>query len=191
MSPSAKPFRLLSHSIKAEPDQFRRRRSGRRITKENETQAAARPRARSQRRTLPEARPDVSAHGEIQPLPQPPQRVLCVEDNEDISFLLYTVLKREGYDAVVTYTVGDALTLAGREEFDLYVLDVLFEKGGSGLDLCRTLREAHPNAPVVFYSAAAFDSDREAALRAGACAYVTKPGIEELVEAVRRALAAG
>lgn len=123
-------------------------------------------------------------------MPQPPKRVLCVEDNEDIGFLLLTVLKREGFDAVVTYTVGDALMLTGREEFDLYVLDVWFGDG-SGLDLCRTLREAHPNAPVIFYSAAAFDSDREAALRAGTCAYVTKPGTEELVEAVRRALAAG
>jgi two-component system OmpR family response regulator len=123
-------------------------------------------------------------------LPQPPKRVLCVEDNEDISFLLYTALKREGFDAVTTYTVGDALMLAGREEFDLFILAVWFGEG-SGLDLCRGLREAHPDAPVVFYSAAAFDSDREAALRAGACAYVTKPGIEELVEAARRALATG
>jgi DNA-binding response OmpR family regulator len=123
-------------------------------------------------------------------LPQPPKRVLCVEDNEDIGFLLFTVLKREGFDAVITYTVGDALMLAGREEFDLFILDVWFGEG-SGLDLCRALREAHPGAPVVFYSAAAFDSDREAALRAGACAYVTKPGIEELVEAVRQALATG
>jgi DNA-binding response OmpR family regulator len=123
-------------------------------------------------------------------LPQPPKRVLCVEDNEDIGFMLFTVLKREGFDAVITYTVGDALILTGREEFDLYVLDARFGDG-SGLDLCRALREAHPDTPVVFYSAAAFDSDREAALRAGACAYVTKPGIEELVEAVRRALDAG
>ncbi len=121
---------------------------------------------------------------------QPPKRVLCVEDNEDIGFLLYTLLKREGFEAVLTFTVGEALRLSGREEFDLYILDVAFESG-SGLDLCRKLREAHPDAPVVFYSAAAFDADREAALRAGACAYVTKPGTGELLEAVRRALDAG
>ena len=122
-------------------------------------------------------------------MPQPSKRVLCVEDNEDIGFMLYAVLKREGFDAVVTYTVGDALTLAGRQEFDLYVLDVMFGEG-SGIDLCRALRDAQPDKPVVFYSAAAFESDREEALRAGACAYVTKPGTEKLVEAVRRALAA-
>ena len=123
-------------------------------------------------------------------MPQPPKRVLCVEDNEDIGFMLFTVLKREGFDPVITYTVGDALMLAGREEFDLFILDVWFGEG-SGIDLCRALREAHPDKPVVFYSAAAFDSDREAALRAGACAYVTKPGTEELVEVVRRALDMG
>lgn len=123
-------------------------------------------------------------------MPQPPKRVLCVEDNEDIGFLLYTVLKQEGLDAIITYTVPDALMLAGREQIDLYILDFRFE-GGNGLDLCRTLREARPDVPVIFYSGAAYDSDREAALRAGACAYVTKPGTEELLKAVRRALGAG
>lgn len=123
-------------------------------------------------------------------MPQPPKRVLCVEDNEDIGFLLYTLLKREGFDTVTTFTADEALMLAGREQFDLFILDTSLESG-SGLDLCRRLREAHPDTPVVFYSAAAFDSDREAALRAGACAYVTKPGTEELVEAVRRTLDVG
>ena len=81
-------------------------------------------------------------------MPQPPKRVLCVEDNQDIGFLLYTVLKGEGFDAVITYTVPDALMLAGQEEFDLYVLNATFGSG-SGFDLCRTLREAHPEASVI------------------------------------------
>lgn len=118
---------------------------------------------------------------------QPPKRVLCVEDNEDIGFLLFTVLKREGFDAVITYTAADALMLAGQETFDLYILDLRFE-GEGGLDLCRALREVHPETSVIFYSAAAFDADREAALRAGAHAYVTKPGTDELMKAVHSAL---
>ena len=110
-----------------------------------------------------------------------------MEDNEDIGFLLYTALRREGFDAVTAYTVGDALALAGRDGFDLYVLDAVLAEG-SGLDLCRALRELHPAAQVVFYSAAAFDADREAALRAGACAYVAKPGIDELMATLHRLL---
>ena len=123
-------------------------------------------------------------------MPKAPRRILCVEDNEDIGFLLYTLLKKEGFDVVITFTADEALSLAGREDFGLYILDATLESG-SGLDLCRTLREAHPDTPVIFYSAAAFDSDREAALRAGACAYVTKPGTDELVAAVRSSLDAG
>ena len=112
-----------------------------------------------------------------------------MEDNEDIGFLLYTLLRREGFDAVTTYTAADALMLAGREEFDLFILDTTLE-AGSGLELCRALREAHPATPVIFYSAAAFDSDRQAALRAGAYTYVTKPGTEELLEALKSAFGA-
>lgn len=120
-------------------------------------------------------------------MPPPPKRILCVEDNEDIGFLLYTALRARGYDPVITYTAGDALALAGREEFDLFILDTwLGEK--DGVELCRELRDARPDTPVVFYSAAAFDSDREAALRAGACAYVAKPGMDELVEEVRNVI---
>ncbi|MFL6334231.1 MAG: response regulator transcription factor [Pyrinomonadaceae bacterium] len=113
-----------------------------------------------------------------------------MEDNEDIGFMLTTILGRAGYDVSTAAGPTEALEVARREHFDLFILDTTF-KEGSGLDLCRALRESHPDTPVVFYSAAAFDSDRQAALLAGACAYVTKPGTEELVEAVRRALDAG
>jgi CheY-like chemotaxis protein len=119
-------------------------------------------------------------------LRQPPKRLLCVEDNEDICFMLTTVLGQTGYDVSAAAGPGEALAAAGREHFDLFILDTLFAEG-NGLDLCRALRASHPDTPVVFYSAAAFDSDREAALRAGACAYVVKPGTEELMEAVCRA----
>lgn len=117
-------------------------------------------------------------------------RVLCVEDNEDIAFLLLTTLRAQGYDPLITYTTGDALVIAGREGFDLFILDTWLA-GKSGVELCRELRSAHPDTPVVFYSAAAFDADREAALRAGACAYVTKPGVEELMVEVTKVLGPG
>jgi DNA-binding response OmpR family regulator len=120
-------------------------------------------------------------------LRQPPKRVLCVEDNKDICFMLSSLLQRAGYVPVMTFTAGDALTLAGREEFDLFILDTWLGES-SGVDLCRAVRAIRPEALVLFYSAAIFDSDREAALEAGACEYVAKPGTEGLVEAVRRAL---
>lgn len=120
-------------------------------------------------------------------MPVPPKRVLCAEDDEDICFLLTTALGRAGYDVSTSASPAEGLETAGREHFDLFILDAVFDEG-NGLDLCRALRAAHPDTPVIFYSAAAFDSDREAALRAGACAYVTKPDTAELVEVVNRVL---
>ena len=73
----------------------------------------------------------------------------------------------------------------GREGLDLFIPDTRLGEGG-GVELCRGLRAARPDTPVVFYSAAAFDSDRGAARRAGACAYAAKPGVEGLVGEVRR-----
>ncbi len=115
---------------------------------------------------------------------EPRKRILRVEDNEDICFMLTTVSGQAGYDTASATRPADALEMAGLEHFDLYILDTRFG-GESGLDLCRALRAAHLDTPVVFYSAAVFDADREAALRAGARAYVTKPGTDELMEAVR------
>ena len=46
---------------------------------------------------------------------------------------------------------------------------------GSGLDLCKEIRASDPDTPIVFYSAAAFESDHEKALKHGAHAYLTKP----------------
>jgi two-component system, OmpR family, response regulator len=110
-----------------------------------------------------------------------------VEDNEDIRFMLTTILGQAGYEAASVTTPLGALALAREGHFDLFILDAKLE-AGSGLDLCRALRALRPEVPVIFYSGAAFDSDREAALAAGACAYVTKPGTEELLGAVRRVL---
>lgn len=98
--------------------------------------------------------------------------------------MLTTVLGQAGYDTTSATEPAEALEMAGREHFDLYILDTRFGEE-SGLDLCRALRASHPDTPVVFYSAAVFEADREAALRAGARAYINKPGTDELIEAVR------
>ena len=121
---------------------------------------------------------------------QPPKRVLFVEDNEDIRFLIITALGYAGYDAAAAAGPAEASELAGRGRYDLYILDTKLG-GRSGIELCRELRATSPATPVVFYSAAAYETDREEAMRAGACAYVAKPGTGELLEAVRVALGDG
>jgi DNA-binding response OmpR family regulator len=58
---------------------------------------------------------------------------------------------------------------------------------GSGIELCKKLRELDPGTPILFYSGAAFDRDKQEAFASGAQAYLTKPvDNDELVKEVFR-----
>src|SRR5919112_3311 len=115
------------------------------------------------------------------PQMQPTQRrILCVDDDEDTCFMLTHLLGQENYKVATVKTVSEALQLAQNESFNLYIFDEWFPRE-AGLGLCRKVREFDPHTPIIFYSGAAFDSDRDEALCAGAQAFVTKPSVEELI----------
>lgn len=117
-----------------------------------------------------------------------PKRVLCVDDDEDTREMLCALLGLVGCEAFTAATAPEALDRIARGRFDLYLLDNWLP-GGSGVELCRKIRETDPSTPVVFYSGAGRDSEREEALAAGAQAYLVKPADAGLlVETVRRLL---
>jgi DNA-binding response OmpR family regulator len=116
----------------------------------------------------------------------PLRRVLCVDDNEDTCFMLTALLGRS-YEAASAGNAHDALELARSEHFDLYVIDTMLGDS-SGLDLCRRIRELDAQTPIIFYSGAVYEEDKEEGLRAGAQAYVAKPGINKLLETAARLL---
>jgi CheY-like chemotaxis protein len=115
------------------------------------------------------------------------RRILCVDDDEDTCIMLSHLLRQENYEVKTVKTVREALQVARNESFNLYILDEWFPKE-AGLGLCRKIREFDPHTPVIFYSGAAFDSDKEEALYAGAQAFVAKPYVDELIETVHRLL---
>jgi DNA-binding response OmpR family regulator len=100
--------------------------------------------------------------------------VLYVEDHEDTVEMVTLMLKAGGFEVTSLSTVEDGLKAASKQQFDLYLLD-LWLPDGSGMDLCRKIREFDSRTPIVFYSAAAYDEDKEAALYGGAQAYLIKP----------------
>lgn len=121
-------------------------------------------------------------------MPPHPRRVLCVDDDEDTCTMLYGLLSLINCHASTAATAAEALKLIARGRFDLYLLDNWLP-GGSGVELCREIRHSDPSTPIVFYSGAGLDSEREEALEAGAQAYLVKPGdAAALVETVRRLL---
>ena len=101
-------------------------------------------------------------------------RVLYIEDHEDTRELVTLVLEQRGYEVVTGSTIASGVALAVSQHFDLYLLDSWLPDG-SGLDLCRDIREFDNATPILFYSAAAYEGDRVEALQSGAQAYLVKP----------------
>jgi two-component system, OmpR family, response regulator len=101
-------------------------------------------------------------------------RVLYIEDHDDTRELVTLVLEQRSYEVVTGSTIKSGVTLAAAQDFDLYLLDSWLPDG-SGLDLCRQIREFDKTTPILFYSAAAFEIDRNDAIASGAQAYLIKP----------------
>ena len=101
-------------------------------------------------------------------------RVLYVEDHEDTRELVTLVLEQKSYEVVTESTIESGVAIAGSQHFDLYLLDSWLPDG-SGVDLCRRIREFDKATPILFYSAAAYEIDRDEAIKSGAQAYLVKP----------------
>ena len=119
----------------------------------------------------------------------PANRVLCVEDDEDIRDMLKAKLGLSDLEAVVAPDVDAALLLIEHERFDLYVLDGGL-RGIDGLSLCERIRASDARAPIVIFSGHGFASDIKAGMLAGANAYLVKPDSSQLVPTIRRLLEA-
>ena len=107
---------------------------------------------------------------------QQKRRALVVDDSADIAFMLLTILQHAGYDAVMTVSASEALSLAQQEAFDLVISDIGMPEM-DGYALAKALR-ALPGYPAVAMLAitgfAEYD-DRDRALAAGFNAHVKKP----------------
>jgi two-component system, OmpR family, catabolic regulation response regulator CreB len=117
-------------------------------------------------------------------------RLLLVEDDPAIARTVAFALEREGIGALHVLLLQDARRLLAAEPFDALVLDVGLPDG-SGIDLCRELRQSARGRllPVLMLSARGEEIDRVLGLEMGADDYLTKPfSPRELVARVRALL---
>ena len=125
----------------------------------------------------------------MQPIPSPKGRILCTEDDPDSRELLVFMLEAAVYDVTITKDSAGALSLAQSKPFDLILVDN-WMPGLSGQELTTEIRKFNKRTPILFYSGAAFESDKQEARDAGAQGYLTKPeGLTDLVEEVARLIA--
>jgi DNA-binding response OmpR family regulator len=110
-------------------------------------------------------------------------RVLCVDDDEDACEILSLLLNSCRIDATCAQSAADAWPLIKRQCFDLYLLDGWLP-GIDGFEFCRQIREFDSKTPILFYSGAAYDADKQKGIAAGANAYVAKPDVDGLIETI-------
>ena len=117
-----------------------------------------------------------------------PARILVVDDEENISFLLDATLRHFGYDVRVARTGREALAGVADFDPDLVLLDVMLPDL-DGFEVVRRLRFDGARVPVLFLTARDTTEDVVRGLTLGGDGYIKKPfSVEEIVAQVQALL---
>ena len=104
------------------------------------------------------------------------EKILIVDDEEDILELVRYNLAREGYPVDCVATGEDALKSARGKPYDLIILDLMLP-GLDGLEVCKALKNDPRTVmiPIIMLTAKGEESDIVTGLELGADDYITKP----------------
>jgi DNA-binding response OmpR family regulator len=117
-----------------------------------------------------------------------PQRILVIEDNHDIAHLVELHLRDSCFEVDLAADGRRGLQLASNGAYDLIVLDIMLPEL-DGLEVCRQLRGAANQTPILMLTAKSTELDRVVGLELGADDYLTKPfSIRELLARVKAIL---
>lgn len=115
-----------------------------------------------------------------------PKRILLVEDDVRIVNFMQRGLEAEGITLDVASAKVLALRLAESHCYDTIIFDI-FLGDDNGLDICRTLRQHAVTTPILVMTAKDSRELREASVRAGANAFLTKPfSFEDLLSTLEK-----
>ncbi|HJV82647.1 two-component system response regulator OmpR [Noviherbaspirillum sp.] len=101
-------------------------------------------------------------------------RILVVDDDLRLRDLLRRYLAEQGFNVVTAENAQAMNKLWIRERYDLLVLDLMLP-GEDGLSICRRLRGAGDQTPIIMLTAKGEDVDRIVGLEMGADDYLPKP----------------
>jgi two-component system, OmpR family, response regulator len=115
-------------------------------------------------------------------------RILVVDDEDNIAFLLETALGIAGHETARAATALEAMRAVDEFRPDLIVLDVMLPDD-DGFSLLRRIRSRGSTVPVVFLSAREAIEDRVHGLTIGGDDYIVKPfAVAELIARVQLSL---
>jgi len=101
-------------------------------------------------------------------------KILICEDEGSIRAFLKINFERNGFSVVEAESGEEALRLTELEKPHVVVLDIMLP-GIDGYEVCRRLRESHPNIGIIMLTAKGQDTDKIVGLERGADDYVVKP----------------
>jgi EAL domain-containing protein (putative c-di-GMP-specific phosphodiesterase class I)/DNA-binding response OmpR family regulator len=118
------------------------------------------------------------------------ERILIVDDDEDILLIVQTILANAGYSVLVARNGREGVDLALETKPDLILLDVMMPEL-SGWEVCTTLKNAPETrqTPIAMMTVKSEIRDLITGMQVGADDYITKPFTRrKLLETVRRLL---
>ena len=109
-----------------------------------------------------------------------PKRILLVEDDENLGFVVKDNLEVLGYKVDLAVDGQEGLNCFMNGQYHLCILDIMLPKK-DGFELATTIRKANPKMPLVFLTARSMKEDKISGFQLGADDYITKPfSVEEL-----------
>jgi CheY-like chemotaxis protein len=105
------------------------------------------------------------------------QKILLVDDELALRFLLSETLSDEGYDIIEAADGQEAIERLQDNEYDLIILDYMMPVK-TGIEVCVWLRNSdsiNQHKPIILLTAKDLDKDREQAMAAGVTTYYLKP----------------
>ena len=118
------------------------------------------------------------------------QRILIVDDDENIAELISLYLLKECFATEIAYTGKDALALAATFNPDLILLDIMLPDE-DGISILTKLKKnpEWKKVPVILVTAKTSEMDKVKGLDTGADDYISKPfGVLELISRVKAVL---
>ena len=114
--------------------------------------------------------------------------ILIIEDDLRVAELLQRGLQEQGFTPTLAYDGLSGKKLALQNDYDLVITDIILPKL-DGIDLCKIIRQAKPNMPIIMLTALGTTDDKIEGFDAGADDYLVKPfEIRELLARIRALL---
>jgi DNA-binding response OmpR family regulator len=108
-------------------------------------------------------------------------KVLCIQNVVETCEMLTYALSRKACEVISAETCAQGLSKASEGTFAVIIMDSRLPDG-SGIDLCKRLRQAGVQIPIIFYSADVYPDQIDEAMQAGATKYLSKPLEPDAVE---------